>query len=189
MIPLCNTYSTCDMGILRALMVSGFFNPLSSKWGIGQNVILVDKGPSMAVTHAFRAIRRIEQCLLVCGVCMNMPVDCIPACGHVVCRGCASQVSQCPWCAEEVFWCAEGEDGMWKATDIDTWLTLTRGTLWAVMRICSTEAVPKTPWPGYGIQPVSGPLTPATSTNIGNRCTASGDLYIRMSGINRVLFS
>ena len=121
-----------DMGILRALMVSGFFNPLSPKWGIGQNVILVDKGPSMAVTHAFRAIRRIEQCLLVCEVCMNMPVDCIPACGHVVCRGCASQVSQCPWCQEEVFWCAEGEDGMWKVTDIDTWLTLTRGTLWAV---------------------------------------------------------
>ena len=121
-----------DMGILRALMVSGFFNPLSPKWGIGQNVILVDKGPSMAVTHAFRAIRRIEQCLLVCGVCINMPVDCIPACGHVVCRGCASQVSQCPWCQEEVFWCAEGEDGMWKVTDIDTWLTLTRGALWAV---------------------------------------------------------
>ena len=109
-----------------------FFNPLSPKWGIRQNVSLVDKGPSMAVTHAFRAIRRIEQFLLVCGVCMNMPVDCIPACGHVVCRGCASQVSQCPWCQEEVFWCAEGEDGMWKVTDIDTWLTLTRGTLWAV---------------------------------------------------------
>ena len=71
------------------------------------------------------------------------------------------------------------------------------------------EAVPRTPWPGYGIQPVSGPLTPCTegktglrSTNpmygrlfcavkprIGNRCTASGDLYIRTSGINRVFFS
>ena len=37
-----------DMRILRALLVSGFFNPLSPKWGIGQNVILVDKGPSMA---------------------------------------------------------------------------------------------------------------------------------------------
>ena len=60
------------MGILRALIVSGFFNPLSPKWGIWQNFILVDKGPSMAVMHAFRAIRRIQQCLLVCGVCMNM---------------------------------------------------------------------------------------------------------------------
>ena len=58
-----------DTGTLRALMVSGFFNALSPKWGIGQNVILVDKGPSMAVTHAFRAIRRIEQFLLVCGHC------------------------------------------------------------------------------------------------------------------------
>ena len=64
------------------------------------------------------------------------------------------------------------------------------------------EAVPRTPWLGYGIQPVSGPLTPCTEgktpvdapfravkPRIGNRCTASGDLYIRMSGINRVLFS
>ena len=60
------------------------------------------------------------------------------------------------------------------------------------------EAVPRTPWLGYGIQPVSGPLTPCTEgktpfravkPRIGNRCTRSGDLYIRMSGINRVLFS
>ena len=71
------------------------------------------------------------------------------------------------------------------------------------------EAVPRTPWLGYGIQPVSGPLTPytegktpvdarcepggsvfrAVKPRIGNRCTASGDLYIRLSGINRVLFS
>ena len=64
------------------------------------------------------------------------------------------------------------------------------------------EAVPRTPWLGYGIQPVSGPLTPCTEgktpvdapiravkPRIGNRCTASGDLYIRTSGINRVLFS
>ena len=29
----------------------------------------------------------------------------------------------------------------------------------------------------------------AVKPRIGNRCTASGDLYIRMSGINRVLFS
>ena len=32
-------------------------------------------------------------------------------------------------------------------------------------RVCSKEggeAVPRTPWPGYGIQPVSGPLTPCT---------------------------
>ena len=72
-------------------------------------------------------------------------------------------------------------------------------------RVCSKEggeAVPRTPWLGYGIQPVSGPLTPCTEGNtpvdapfravkprIGNRCTASGDLYIRTSGINRVLFS
>ena len=64
------------------------------------------------------------------------------------------------------------------------------------------EAVPRTPWLGYGIQLVSGPLTPCTEgktpvdapfravkPRIGNRCTASGDLYIRTSGINRVLFS
>ena len=63
------------------------------------------------------------------------------------------------------------------------------------------EAVPRTPWLGYGIQPVSGPLTPCTEgktpvdapiravkPRIGNRCTASGDLHIRISGINRVLF-
>ena len=29
----------------------------------------------------------------------------------------------------------------------------------------------------------------AVKPRIGNRCTASGDLYIRISGINRVLFS
>ena len=65
-----------------------------------------------------------------------------------------------------------------------------------------SEAVPRTPWLGYGIQPVSGPLTPCTEgktpvdapfravkPRIGNRCTTSGDLYIRISGINRVLFS
>ena len=64
------------------------------------------------------------------------------------------------------------------------------------------EAVPRTPWPGYGIQQVSGPLTPCTEgktsvdapfravkPRIGNRCTASGDLCIRISGINIVLFS
>ena len=64
------------------------------------------------------------------------------------------------------------------------------------------EAVPRTPWLGYGIQPVSGPLTPCTEgktpvdapfravkPRIGNRCTASGDLYIRISGINRALLS
>ena len=59
---------------------------------------------------------------------MNMPVDCIPACGHVVCRGCACLVLQCPWCGDDLSWCAEREDGMWKVTDIDTWLTSTRGT-------------------------------------------------------------
>ena len=71
--------------------------------------------------------------------------------------------------------------------------------------VCSKEggeAVPRTPWPGYGIQQVSGPLTPCTEgktpvdapfralkPRIGNRCTASRDLYIRMSGLNRVLLS
>ena len=79
-------------------------------------------------------------------------------------------------------------------------------SLW---KASSTEAVPRTPWLGYGIQPVSGQLTPCTEgkmpvdarcepcgsvfravkPRIGNRCTASGDLYIRMSGINRVSFS
>ena len=60
--------------------------------------------------------------------------------------------------------------------------------------IKKSEAVPRTPWPGYGIQPVSGPLTPCTEVfravkpRIGNRCTASGDLCIRISGINRVFF-
>ena len=72
-----------------------------------------------------------------------------------------------------------------------------------------TEAVPRTPWLGYGIQPVSGPLTPCTEgktpvdarcepsgnvfravkPRIGKRCAANGDLYVRISGINRVLFS
>ena len=28
------------------------------------------------------------------------------------------------------------------------------------------EAVPRTPWPGYGIQPVSGPLTPCTACSV-----------------------
>ena len=75
--------------------------------------------------------------------------------------------------------------------------------------VLDTEAVPRTPWLGYGIQPVSGPLTPcmegktpvdtrcepggsvfrAVKPRIGNRRTASGDLCIRISGINRVLFS
>ena len=80
-----------------------------------------------------------------------------------------------------------------------------RGCYRAPPRVCSKEggeAVPRTPWRGYGIQPVSGPLTPCTEgktpvdapfravkPRIGNRCTASGDLYIRISGINRVLFS
>ena len=30
----------------------------------------------------------------------------------------------------------------------------------------SIEAVPRTPWPGYGIQPVSGPLTPCTACSV-----------------------
>ena len=30
----------------------------------------------------------------------------------------------------------------------------------------SPEAVPRTPWPGYGIQPVSGPLTPCTACSV-----------------------
>ena len=29
-----------------------------------------------------------------------------------------------------------------------------------------TEAVPRTPWPGYGIQPVSGPLTPCKACSV-----------------------
>ena len=33
------------------------------------------------------------------------------------------------------------------------------------------EAVPRTPWPGYGIQPVSGPLTPCTEGKTGLRST------------------
>ena len=36
-------------------------------------------------------------------------------------------------------------------------------------RVCSKEggeAVPRTPWPGYGIQPVSGPLTPCTACSV-----------------------
>ena len=32
--------------------------------------------------------------------------------------------------------------------------------------ICAGEAVPRTPWPGYGIQPVSGPLTPCTACSV-----------------------
>ena len=87
-----------------------------------------------------------------------------------------------------------------------------RGCYRAPPRVFSKEggeAVPRTPWLGYGIQPVSGPLTPCTEgktpvdarcepggsvfravkPRIGNRCTASGDLHIRISGINRVLFS
>ena len=32
--------------------------------------------------------------------------------------------------------------------------------------INATEAVPRTPWPGYGIQPVSGPLTPCTACSV-----------------------
>ena len=77
-------------------------------------------------------------------------------------------------------------------------LNAMRGCYRAPPRVCSKEggeAVPRTPWPGYGIQPVSGPLTPCTEVfravkpRIGNRCTASGDLCIRISGINRVLFS
>ena len=30
----------------------------------------------------------------------------------------------------------------------------------------TAEAVPRTPWPGYGIQPVSGPLTPCTACSV-----------------------
>ena len=76
-----------------------------------------------------------------------------------------------------------------------------RGCYRAPPRVCSKEggeAVPRTPLLGYG----SGPLTPCTEgktpvdapsravkPRIGNRCTASGDLYIRTSGINRVSFS
>ena len=32
--------------------------------------------------------------------------------------------------------------------------------------LCNSEAVPRTPWPGYGIQPVSGPLTPCTAYSV-----------------------
>ena len=41
-------------------------------------------------------------------------------------------------------------------------------------RVCSKEggeAVPRTPWLGYGIQPVSGPLTPSMEGNTGLRST------------------
>ena len=41
-------------------------------------------------------------------------------------------------------------------------------------RVCSKEggeAVPRTPWLGYGIQPVSGPLTPSTEGKTGLRST------------------
>ena len=34
-----------------------------------------------------------------------------------------------------------------------------------------SEAVPRTPWLGYGIQPVSGPLTPSTEGKTGLRST------------------
>ena len=38
--------------------------------------------------------------------------------------------------------------------------------------LCATpEAVPRTPWLGYGIQPVSGPLTPSTEGKTGLRST------------------
>ena len=33
------------------------------------------------------------------------------------------------------------------------------------------EAVPRTPWLGYGLQPVSGPLTPCTEGKTGLRST------------------
>ena len=37
----------------------------------------------------------------------------------------------------------------------------------AVCRVvAAVEAVPRTPWPGYGIQPVSGPLTPCTACSV-----------------------
>ena len=39
---------------------------------------------------------------------------------------------------------------------------------WAGRRI---EAVPRTPWLGYGIQPVSCPLTPSTEGKTGLRST------------------
>ena len=73
-----------------------------------------------------------------------------------------------------------------------------RGCYRAPPRVCCKEggeAVPRTPWPGYGILPVSRPLTPCTEVfravkpRIGNRCTASGDLCIRISGMDRVLLS
>ena len=32
--------------------------------------------------------------------------------------------------------------------------------------VADSEAVPRTPWPGYGIQPVSGPLTPCTACSV-----------------------
>ena len=35
----------------------------------------------------------------------------------------------------------------------------------------TSEAVPRTPWLGYGIQPVSGPLTPSTEGKTGLRST------------------
>ena len=37
--------------------------------------------------------------------------------------------------------------------------------------IGTTEAVPRTPWLGQGIQPVSGPLTPCTEGKTGLRST------------------
>ena len=36
---------------------------------------------------------------------------------------------------------------------------------------CDPEAVPRTPWLGYGIQPVSGPPTPSTEGKTGLRST------------------
>ena len=41
----------------------------------------------------------------------------------------------------------------------------------------------------YGRRPLKPGVFRAVKPRIGNRCTASGDSYIRISGINRVLFS
>ena len=47
------------------------------------------------------------------------------------------------------------------------------GGVWCAAVVCwwGCEAVPRTPWLGYGIQPVSGPLTPSTEGKTGLRST------------------
>ena len=64
---------------------------------------------------------------------------------------------------------AEGQRRTWTPREKEAYAIVMALRKWAgyiALHPVTVEAVPRTPWPGYGIQPVSGPLTPCTACSV-----------------------